>query len=114
MKPCAPVWAPMCIVLLGLFGSAARAQCPLTAETREQRRPTVLSGIATTVQSFDGLDSTGQAQDSLPQSLAAAALEAAGEQQNEQDQHDYADEARGPVPVGVIAPGGQPPDEEQD
>jgi hypothetical protein len=71
MKSFTPVLSPLCIVLLGLLASEASAQYLLTSGTQEKWSPTVVPGITRAMKSFNGLGGTGQALDSLPQSLAA-------------------------------------------
>src|ERR1051326_6954870 len=71
MKAFSPVWSFSWIMLLGLLGSAARAQSPSTSAPSEREKSLAVPNSAFAMQSFDGLGSAGQALDSLPQPLAA-------------------------------------------
>src|SRR2546427_10592308 len=71
MKSCTPILMPSCIMLLGLLSSAAQAQSPLPYGQPKGESSPVVPSIALAMKSFDGLGGTGQALDSLPQSLAA-------------------------------------------
>src|SRR5262249_22158261 len=71
MKMFASVFSPLCMALLGLFGSEVSAQGPLISGLQEGGSPPIILGIAMTVKSFDSREGTPQALDPLPQTLAA-------------------------------------------
>jgi hypothetical protein len=71
MKMFTLVFSPLCMALLGLFGSEVSAQSPLIPGLQESGSPTVVPGMAMTMKSFDSLEGTPQTLDPLPQTLAA-------------------------------------------
>src|SRR5262245_62462049 len=70
MKMFTPVFLPLCMALLGLFGSEVSAQSPLIPGPQESGSPTVVPGISMTMKYFESLGCSQKASDTLPQTFS--------------------------------------------